>query len=636
VGAEPGAVARRGELETTGMTAGAGWDPATGPIDPAWWSLATDSDSVYVGEWDTSGLIAIALGERRDAATGDGERAILDVLARCASAMLEATDWAEPFRPEWEMHGRRSLVPADLAEDDITLLARLAPLISQPVLQARVADVAWTYGDRSNRALLDLATDAYLATPLGSEAWWSGGRDSWTRGLELTKRRGRDGHARLDTIRDSIRDRVMALGVADGALAAELSAILRTALRLGRADAESLVEHLDDLAAAAAHPETGRGLFREAAAWHARLGDVESERDCLVEAAELYVVEADLRLTADPDSVMVAGMFVEDALAGLAALPRKYRAAHDLDPYIARLRTRLNAHRRDTLQEMTTVRTEPVDLSNYAEGVRTRIDAISSGPLEALATLASIHPLAVAAESRSSARECLMGSFVRIIPGETYSSDARKVARQSGGHAEPDEDQVFAAAVGDHQARAQMLMVGFVLPGLEAVNLRFRCTRQLLGRICLDSPLVPPQREGLWASGLYRGLSGEWEAAVSILAPQIEHLVRHRLQQAGVHTRTIDTDGVQMEKALGALLVTAEAETVLGPDLLFELRAMMVEQGGANLRNNVAHGLLDDGAAWSHASAYVWWLALRLAVVPVWQMMVAGARRTAEAAGQSG
>ena len=32
----------------------------------------------------------------------------------------------------------------------------------------------------------------------------------------------------------------------------------------------------------------------------------------------------------------------------------------------------------------------------------------------------------------------------------------------------------------------------------------------------------------------------------------------------------------------------------------------------------MAHGLLDDGQAWSAYAVYGWWLALRLAVVPVW------------------
>ena len=51
-----------------------------------------------------------------------------------------------------------------------------------------------------------------------------------------------------------------------------------------------------------------------------------------------------------------------------------------------------------------------------------------------------------------------------------------------------------------------------------------------------------------------------------------------------------------------------------------ELRALLLEQGGANLRNNIAHGLFDDVASWSASSVYAWWLALRLVVTPLWHM----------------
>jgi hypothetical protein len=42
-----------------------------------------------------------------------------------------------------------------------------------------------------------------------------------------------------------------------------------------------------------------------------------------------------------------------------------------------------------------------------------------------------------------------------------------------------------------------------------------------------------------------------------------------------------------------------------------ELEALLVVQGGVNLRNDTAHGLLDDEAAWSVHSMYVWWFCLR-------------------------
>jgi hypothetical protein len=119
---------------------------------------------------------------------------------------------------------------------------------------------------------------------------------------------------------------------------------------------------------------------------------------------------------------------------------------------------------------------------------------------------------------------------------------------------------------------------------------------------------------GLWARGLWRGLKGDFPSAVSILIPQIEQMVRLHLKNEGVHTLYIGDGGVETEKALGALLDTEQASAYLGPRLSFELRALLLEQVGPNLRNELAHGLVTDGVLWGAPSIYAWWLCLRMAL----------------------
>jgi hypothetical protein len=97
-------------------------------------------------------------------------------------------------------------------------------------------------------------------------------------------------------------------------------------------------------------------------------------------------------------------------------------------------------------------------------------------------------------------------------------------------------------------------------------------------------------------------------------------MVRWYLKQRGVYTLLVDEAGVETEKSLGALLGLPEATDMLGAGLTLELRALLTEQEGANLRNHVAHGLLSDAEAWSYSAVYAWWLCLRLVVAPLWQM----------------
>ena len=91
-------------------------------------------------------------------------------------------------------------------------------------------------------------------------------------------------------------------------------------------------------------------------------------------------------------------------------------------------------------------------------------------------------------------------------------------------------------------------------------------------------------------------------------------MVRIALQTAGQNTQKIGDDGVQSEKGLGSLASLGATADLLGGDRAFELKALFCEPIGPNLRNTVAHGLLDDDVAGSAYSLYAWWWVLRLVV----------------------
>ncbi len=50
---------------------------------------------------------------------------------------------------------------------------------------------------------------------------------------------------------------------------------------------------------------------------------------------------------------------------------------------------------------------------------------------------------------------------------------------------------------------------------------------------------------------------------------------------------------------------------------LFDLKCLLVERSGSNLRNLMAHGLIDDVYFYSPLMSYIWWLTLRLCLIPV-------------------
>jgi hypothetical protein len=131
-----------------------------------------------------------------------------------------------------------------------------------------------------------------------------------------------------------------------------------------------------------------------------------------------------------------------------------------------------------------------------------------------------------------------------------------------------------------------------------------------------DNPFIPVGREEIFARGMDAGMNGDFLVAVSLLTPQVENAVRIVLKKAGVVTSKIDMRNIEQERVLGALLDMDEAERVFGRDLMFDLRGLLVEKFGSNMRNELAHGLLDLDDFKGPDAEYLWWCALRLMFLP--------------------
>jgi Domain of unknown function (DUF4209) len=139
-----------------------------------------------------------------------------------------------------------------------------------------------------------------------------------------------------------------------------------------------------------------------------------------------------------------------------------------------------------------------------------------------------------------------------------------------------------------------------------------RIRRRDLFWLVSGNPFIPSGHEGMYLRGLQAGFVGDWLIATHLLIPQAEASLRHLLQQCGVVTSTLETDGTQKERDLNQMLWMPELEKIFGPDIMFDLRGILTERFGHNLRNESAHGLMPERAFYQPAAVYLWWLILWL------------------------
>lgn len=109
-----------------------------------------------------------------------------------------------------------------------------------------------------------------------------------------------------------------------------------------------------------------------------------------------------------------------------------------------------------------------------------------------------------------------------------------------------------------------------------------------------DNAIIPQGRERIISSAIYLALKGQCYEALHILAPQIEHVFRTIAKESGGITVTLEDDGTSKEKVLSSVFDLPELLDCYDNDILFLFKGLLNEQAGANIRNNIAHGILEE------------------------------------------
>ena len=109
-----------------------------------------------------------------------------------------------------------------------------------------------------------------------------------------------------------------------------------------------------------------------------------------------------------------------------------------------------------------------------------------------------------------------------------------------------------------------------------------------------NNGIVPEGREKIFQKGIGSFLRGEYYEAMHILAPQMENLFRNIANEVGGLTSKLSNDGSSQEKVLSSVFTIPELVDAYENDILFAFRGLLNEQAGANIRNRIAHGMIEE------------------------------------------
>ncbi|EFO0783251.1 DUF4209 domain-containing protein, partial [Escherichia coli] len=156
-----------------------------------------------------------------------------------------------------------------------------------------------------------------------------------------------------------------------------------------------------------------------------------------------------------------------------------------------------------------------------------------------------------------------------------------------------------------------------IAPALKQICEEYYIDYKVIKDLCEHCGFIPDSKMALFSQALHFGFEYNFSASVHLLAPLLEDIIRKILYDQGEYSAILDKNAKSTEVSISTLLDKPKAKEVFDENFLFELKMLLTNNIGSNLRNAVAHGLLDDDTASGGDVVYLWWRILRWVMLSV-------------------
>jgi hypothetical protein len=529
------------------------------------------------------------------------EAALLELLYLVVGLMLQEDDPKRPFRPlSVRADGARTALPEDLGDEHFEALMRIREVVENVELKARLSDVLWRRKHRNTQDA-KAAITAYLASAEIASISWHQRSQRMKRAFQLALGLGRGAPESFEEVERKLLEHICASNADATYYGERLSRLL---LQTSRSEEErrefaQLAMRGGERAMREGDPNRAHAYYGTAAKWFEQISSMEEGKNARILAAETTVTNA-----------LSQGQAVARASL-LADAVKELRDAGASPERIGEVRRILDGAQRDSLLEMTTIGA-PIDVTARARVARAAAKGL---PLvEALRRLALRFSVPPIATLRAEASELLRKyPLTQGLRGRQLGAGGRVTGIVESLIGNENNEDALVSRMRDGSNRYwQLAVVEQVLPFLEQMVLEHAPSVEDLFDFVAPKPFVPPGRETMFALGLRAGFYGDWFEAVHILVPQLENALRWLLESSGEIVYGQYASGVQDYMKFEQVLAHTKTVEILGEDVVFDITGLLTDRLGANLRNRLAHGLLEWTSGDVNHAVYLWWLILHL------------------------
>ena len=552
--------------------------------------------------------------EEYENASDDLGRRVYSLLNAVASFRAVFHKKGNVFLPIWQdANGTRSIIPEDLADSDLEALGGIVNTIGDAEFRARVSDVIWEC--KKDFKLAQIAVDAYLeSAELHKTAHlWPPYEERLARAVQLSRKlgSGKPYHQKaVAAVEAAVKE--FEGNPKAGLLCHRLMLILLSQDVGDAAHYSVLSERVAKEMATRGEWDFSHAYWLIAARWFNKSKDEASSHRCVIEAAECWVSKADSEINSKKYGLHFASFWMGkgfEALRQASGDPNRIKEINlrflDLQQ---KARTEIKSIDIDTegLRENEEKTREAVKKTFVGQGFS---DAIFKLVHITKPTQVDLLLKQMEEQSKSFIGDKIAGSIALDSSGKVADT-----LPPVGSEAPEDADaaQRKRATLLAQRTRWPIAAVWLIEPARITILEEHGIRLNDLAFLVIDNPFIPIGHEGIYLRGIQEGFFGDWLVAMHLLIPQVEASIRHVLQQHQVVTSTLDSDRTQKERDLNQLLWMPELEQIFDKNTLFDLRGILIERFGHNMRNELAHGLMAEGAFYQPGAVYLWWLILRL------------------------
>ncbi|SET46197.1 protein of unknown function [Natronincola peptidivorans] len=529
-------------------------------------------------------------------------RIVIDVL----SFHMNEDNPKQPFEPYAVLDNKRSAALEDISDEDIDVLINILQNIEDCEFKARVADVIWTrnkvykYGQE--------AIDMYLlsANRLKDCKNWTKFYKRARRALKLALLFGRDSD-KVIQVNEFIKRTIKEIYEKDSLfLTGKLIELLIEQKDTQGNDFISILETKISDNMKVNDYRKARYYMDVKAKWYRNIGLDDEFQSTIKDIATSYEEEVEYLIEAGYDNYMVIVRLLEDAI-------NTCRRISGMKKTIDKLLLKLEIYKKKVSENLKEF-SHTMDITNIVNKIEKnfrnkekKLCIIKLAFIQSITSKESLKNRVIELQSKA--------PLSYLASRDIIDKDGRRITSMPNLFVEAEEDRLKALeahmlreAANNHSIFSSIMLNN----ALKIIREEHEFDQDDFRFLVRDNMFIMEGREEFFLKGLYEGFKGNFMTAIHLLMPQIEHSFREFARMCGDVVITFEADGKEQYKSLNSIFELPNFVEAYDEDLLFDLKSLLTEKYGSNMRNKFAHGLLSYDEASSSLALYVWWTSLRL------------------------